>query len=387
MHWRYRDTVLSIAVLANFAQFGARLVVSPLVPRLIETFQTSKAEIGLVLTGMWALFALAQYPSGVLADVHGERRVVLAALVATGGASLLLAAAPSFPAFAALLLLLGAGAGLYFSVGTALLASLYDETGLPLSLHSMGAPAAGLVIPPTVVAVAVRYGWRSGFLLGAAVAACAALLVVLRVRPRPPARPDDRVRDRLRPAVLLDLLSTPGVAFTFLLSTLGMYAFQSFLSFFPTFLVEYRGLTETTASSVFSLVFVLSAVGLPVAGRVSDRVGRDVTLAVVFLASAAGWAVLVGVPGRVGLAGAIFLGAGLSWGGVLQARFMDHLPSTDRGTGFGLARTGFILLGASGNVVTGTLAEVAGWPAAVGVVVAVLVAGAVAVGANWTRRR
>jgi MFS family permease len=119
VQWRYRDGVLALAALANFSQFGARLVISPLVPDIIAAFSVTKSTVGLALTGVWATFALFQYPSGVLADRYGERRVILTALGLTAGCSLLLALSPSFLAFAAFAVLLGAGAGLYFSVGTA----------------------------------------------------------------------------------------------------------------------------------------------------------------------------------------------------------------------------------------------------------------------------
>jgi mgtE-like transporter len=73
------------------------------------------------------------------------------------------------------------------------------------------------------------------------------------------------------------------------------------------------------------------------------------------------------------LAGTVFgvVGVGITWGGALQARSMALFESAERGTGFGLMRTSYGLLGASGNVITGWLATVAGWPVAFGVVAAI----------------
>ncbi|PSP51598.1 hypothetical protein BRC60_02520 [Halobacteriales archaeon QH_1_68_42] len=42
---------------------------------------------------------------------------------------------------------------------------------------------------------------------------------------------------------------------------------------------------------------------------------------------------------------------------MLQSRFMSQFPETDRASGFGMARTVFVLLGSVGNAVTGVLAS------------------------------
>jgi MFS family permease len=79
---RYRDSVLALCVFSYFATMAARTVVSPVLPSIRDAFLISNAAMGLVLTGMWGADALSSYPSGVLGDRYGERRVVLAAVTA-----------------------------------------------------------------------------------------------------------------------------------------------------------------------------------------------------------------------------------------------------------------------------------------------------------------
>ena len=45
-------------------------------------------------------------------------------------------------------------------------------------------------------------------------------------------------------------------------------------------------------------------------------------------------------------------------------KFMDHLGEHERSAGFGLVRTVYMVLGASGSVVTGFVADLFGWGAA-----------------------
>jgi MFS family permease len=370
----YRHHVLAVAVVANVAQFGARLAFSPVVPDAVEAFTITKSTVGLVLSGVWVAFALVQYPSGVLADRYGERRVILAAMAGTALSSLGLALAPSFPWFVVAAIALGAGAGLYFSVGTALLSGLFERRNTALGLHSAGVPLAGLFLPGIVTAVALRRYWQDAFLVTAGIAALAALLVAAGIEPTEPPDPDRSLREAVRPRLLRRLLLRRETLVTLALAVLGMFAFQALVSFFPTFLEEYWGYSGTRASTLFSVLFGLFAISLFLQGRLADAVSRDGVLVAAYLLTAAGFAVGVSkaVPGAA-LLSVGMIGLGVGWAGVIQARFMVGFDATERGTGFGLVRTVFVTLGSAGNAVTGALAESLGWPAAYGLVALLLV--------------
>ena len=379
----HRHLVLGSAVAANFGQFGARIAISPFVLAIAAAFGRSKGEIGLVLTLMWAIYACFQFPSGVVADRYGERRVILLALgLATVGA-LLVAWSPTFFAFAVAAAVLGSGAGMYFAAGTALLDRRFEHTGQAFSLHSAGGPLAGLAVPVCASLVAARFGWRAGILVGAAGAGLGLLAAVFAMGSTPPASPGMRLRDRLVPGTVVDLLSRPPVAFMTLLGVIGMYIFQAFVSFFPAFLQEYHGLSTEGASFATGIAFLLIALVLPLVGRAGDSYGHDRFLVAPFLVTAAGFGTLLVPGGRAVLgAGVLLVGVGLTWGGVLQSRFMREFADDERGTGFGLVRTTFVLLGSVGSAATGFLADTGGWPLAIGVLIGLLALAAALVVGN-----
>lgn len=380
-----RGLVLASAVAANFGQFGARVAISPFVLAIAATFASSKGEIGLILTLMWAAYAVLQFPGGVLADRFGERRVVFLSLGLTTAGGLAVAAAPSLVWFAVAVVILGVGAGLYFPTGTALLDRRFAGSGLAFSVHSSGGPLAGLAVPVVASVVAATYGWRAGVAVGAAAAFLALLIAVVAIGETPPGSPDARLRDRLNVRTVRDLLGRPAVAFTTLIGVVGMYVFQSFVSFFPTFLQEFHGLDLGAASLATGAVFLLIAVCMPAVGHAADRLDVDLAIGVPMLVTATGLGVLLVDGGVLPLAaGVCVFGVGLTWGGALQSRFMREFADDERGTGFGLTRTLMVLLGSVGNVATGTLAEVAGWPVAMGVVLVLLVVAGTLVLANRT---
>jgi len=379
-----RWDLLGVTTGAFFVTMVARLAPSPLVPDVIDAFGVSTGTVGLALSGMWAAYALFQFPGGIVADRIGQRRVVLFAMAGIAATSLLLASAPGILIFAVGAVALGASAGLYFTAGTSFLADRFENTGRALGVHEIGASGAGLVAPVASAAVATEFGWRAGLLVPAVVAPIAFVLFAWRVPETPPATPD-RTGLGVDPSELLRMLARPSIVFTTLLAMIAFFTWQSFASFFPTFLVEHVGLETGRASFVFGVVFAITLVAAPSLGWVSDAFGRDRTLGAAFLAGVAGYVCFLfgdgGLP--IVVAGTGLLGLGLSWPGVLNSRFMDYLAADERGTGFGLVRTVVLLVSSLGSGVTGTLAGRLGWVVAYGLVATLL---AILVGALAANR-
>lgn len=382
VNWRYHHTLLVAAFLANFSNNASRLVISPVIPNIIDAFEVSKSAVGLALTGMWAVYAVLQFPSGILADRFGDYRIIVISLALTSVGSLLLALSPSFLTFGVFVVFLGAGAGLYFVVGTSMLTKEFRQRGQVLGLHSAGGPAAGLVAPAIAAFVGVNYGWRSAMLVGAALSLPVLAVFVRRVRPVNGFEGSTRGgTDVLTTTV--GLLKRPSVLYMTFIGVATAYTWQSFTSFFPTFLVEYHGLAVPDASLLFGAIFLLSAVTQPLYGRLSDRVSRETVLAVVLSTAALGFGVLVTADTLlVALVGSGLTGFGFGWGGVFQSYFMRLFTDDERGTSYGLVRTIYMFVGSLGSVVTGTLADTLGWGAAYGVVGAFLVVAVGSIAAN-----
>jgi len=376
--------LLGVTTAAFFVTMVARLVPSPLVPDVIDAYGVSTGTVGLALSGMWAAYALFQFPGGVVADRVGQRRVILVAMAGIGATSLLLASSPNVAVFALAAVALGASAGLYFTAGTSFLADQFEDTGRALGVHEIGASGAGLVAPVASAAVAARFGWRAGLLVPVVVAPVVLVLFAWRVPETPPPDPEGGGWG-IDPHALLALLVRPSIGFTTLLAMIAFFTWQSFASFFPTFLVEHVGLETGRASLVFGVVFAITLVAAPSLGWVSDALGRDRTLGTAFVAGVAGYACFLFGDGGldVVVAGTALVGLGLSWPGVLNSRFMDHLAADERGAGFGLVRTVVLLVSSLGSGVTGTLAGRVGWLAAYGLVATLLAVLAVLLVANW----
>ncbi|SNR32343.1 MFS transporter [Halorubrum vacuolatum] len=387
MNWRYAHTALVLCTLAFTATMVARLVISPLVPAITDAFEVRNATVGLALSGMWLAYALAQFPSGVLGDRYGERAVILTAVGATAVASLLLAASPTIGVFMIFTVVLGAGAGLHYSVATTYLTKQFDDIGRAIGVHVAGGPIAGLAAPPAAALVGARYGWRTGVALGTLVALPVFVLFAWRIRPTEPVRPDQPLRERFATGPLVDLLSRPSIRYTTVLATLGAFTWQATASFLPTFLEVQGGLSTALSALLFSLYFLVHGGTQPVTGALSDRFDRDTAAMLTMGTGVLGYGLLV-LAGRSDaglvplLVAVLLVGLAMSWGAPVQSRFMDHLSEAERGAGFGLVRTVYMVIGASGSVVVGALADVAGWDAAFGLLALVMAVGMTTLLAN-----
>lgn len=367
MNWQYRYTVLVSCMLAFFVTYFARLAISPVVPFITEDFGISNTLIGIALTGMWLAYGLAQFPSGILADRHGEKLIILVAVGGTTVMSLLLALSPLYGVFVLATIVLGGVAGLHYAVATTLLSRTFDDLGTAVGFHSIGGPLAGLIAPVVAAWVGVRYGWRPAVASTALVGIPIFALFVRRIRPTEPRRPDEPLRESIDLRSLVSIVSRSTIAFPLLIATAGTYVAQGLLSFFPAFLISFHGYTPTAAGVAFSAFFIIRACSQIALGRASDAYGRDVAIAGSMVAGAVGVALLVLGAGLVTMAvGVVLAGVGSSFFAAIDPRFMDALTVEERGTGFGLVRTVYTVLGAAGSVGVGLTADLFGWDVAFG---------------------
>lgn len=363
--------LLGTCILAYFAIRFVQIVLGPILPIVLDEFRVTHGAAGVVFTGMWIAYALAQLPSGVLADRFGERQVVLWALALCLVAALGIALAPTFVLFGLFVFVLGAAAGSYYNPATALLARSFDRVGGSIGGHRIGGQLAGVVAPALAAILLVHVGWRPTVALGAVLAGLVFATVAITVTRSTPVRPDASLRALFAPNELAAILAQPHTRVTTWMMTLIEFSILATMAFLPTLLVEHNGFSLAAANVLFAAFFAVSAGLQPISGLVSDRIGRDLTALGHLAVGTTGFALLsAGVSGA--LAGAAVLLAAVTLGctPIIQSRMLDGLSAAQRGTGFGIFRTVYLLVGATGTTAVGVLADWSGWAVAFGLLTA-----------------
>lgn len=362
MHWQYRDTVLALCTFAFFITYFARVAVSPVVPFITEDFTISNTQIGIALSGMWIAYGLTQYPSGILADRFGEKRIILVSVGGTAVLSFIAGIAPLYWILFVALVGIGGVAGLHYTVASTLLSRTYDDVGTAIGFHSLGAPAAGLAAPIASAWIGVRYGWRPAVALVVLIAIPVFVLFLWRVRPTPPRRLNQDSEGPDGAELFLSFLRRPTIAYAALIAIIALFVINGLISFLPTFLIDFHGYSPTVAGAVFSAYFIVRGGAQLGIGAISDRFNRDSVVSGCLLAGTVGLVLFIVDSTVLVIGGAVLLfGIGNSFFTAQEPKILDSLSDTERNAGFGVFRTVYVVVGSTGSVGVGALADTFGW--------------------------
>lgn len=345
---------LPLAAVATgwFLALGMRLVVPAVLPVIRADLGVSNATAGLLVTLLWVSYALTQFPSGVLSDRVGERRVMLGSALLGAAAVGVVGVTNGLVGFAAGLALFGVGTGFYATPRVMVVSRLFpDRTGTALGLVFASGNVGNTVLPAVAGVVAASLDWRLAFLAAAPLFVCSAAALGATI----PGREDDDGTEEGGGVVegVAELRRRPVQAATATL-VLFAFAYQGLIGFLTTYLVDVKGLSPEAASTVFGGFFAVGLVTQLLSGSVAERYGRRSLFLGLFAVTTVGVATLT-VLGGAALLAVPLLGVQLGVWPVLNAYAYDALSEDARGGGYGFLRTVYLVLGATGPAVVGAL--------------------------------
>lgn len=182
----WQRKVLVLLGIATFFEGFDQLLVAYSMPLIKVEWQLTPVELTMVVTTGSAGMLLGAMFTGVLADRFGRIRVVVAAMLVTALASLLLMVSPNIEVFAALRFVQGLGIGGEVPAAAVFVNELAKARarGRFVLLYELAFPA-GLSSAALIASVVVPvFGWRALYLIGALPAVLA--LLVIREVPESP---------------------------------------------------------------------------------------------------------------------------------------------------------------------------------------------------------
>jgi MFS family permease len=340
-----------------FLSISVRMIYPALLPHLRGAYGLTLTTAGLLLTVLWIAYAGGQLPGGILADWVGERLLLIASSLLAATMLALVVVADSTVVLFGATALFGGGTALYGVSRFTILSEIYpDQLGTATGVTMAAGDAGNTVMPPAAGFIAAAAAWQYGFgftvplFLLAAVALWATL----------PGR--TRTATPLSESLALDdvvpTLTHPVVLRGTVLLVLWGVIMQAFIGFYPTYLIDVKGLSVRVATVLFGFFFALGILAKPIAGRAYDAVGVRVPL--------------LAITGTAGLALAALPFAGEVWPFVLLtvlasallgfetiviSDLTSRLPDGTQGTNLGALRTVYIALGALSPVLFGAVAD------------------------------
>jgi MFS family permease len=322
-------------------------------------------QVGLATTVLALVAVFTRIPSGQMADRFGDRRFMLFGAVCFALAPLVYAVSRGLPVLLVGRVIQGLGLATFSTASVALGTKLAPESRRGEALGLLGASTSIALIfaPPLGDWAAANWGYTPTFMMSAATAGASIVFVALTYLPSWRESAESVPVDTQSPTTISGLwqaLGKTGVrAGALIMAALGI-AFGAFITFLPLF-AEERNVQG--AGLVFSAYAITVFVTQPLAGRLTDHVGRLRTVLPGLIIAGLAVCVLAfdGSFGRFLLAGAIFgFGGGLVRGGV-DPLVQDSVPHTLRGTAAAVQYTSFDFWIGVGSLPVGLLANAVGY--------------------------
>lgn len=380
----YRTRMLVSLSLGWAALQCGRFALSPLLPRIQATLGLTSAAVGLALTLFGLVYAVVQYPAGVASDRLSRASLLVPGFLVIVLAFLVLAGSVTPWLFVLAVVLLGVGKGLYASPSRAMVGDLYGANrGRALGIYSAGTDLGGLVAAGLAVAVLATTTWRATYVPIVVVLALVAGLYGLWNR-------ESIARDRVQldPRSTVDrVLATRAQREQVVAFSLFFFVVGGVTNFYPTFLVNARGVSESVAGLSFALIFVVGLVVKPGAGVVSDRFPRLLVSVAGLLLAAVGLTLVIVGPGL----GSVAVGTVLTALGyktqfpIADAVIIEAAPATEIGGDLGAARAAFLGANALGPGVVGVVAFLTTWGHAFALLAVGYVGAAILLAAQYRR--
>jgi predicted MFS family arabinose efflux permease len=319
----YRWVVLAAAFLAVFGALGfGRFGYSAVLPSMQEALGISSAAAGSLASWNLAGYTLMAAVGGVLAARFGPRIVITVGMVVTAGGMLLTGVSNGLLEASAARLLTGMGNGLVLVPSITLMAAWFDlrQLGLASSIVPTGSSLALVIVGPIVpriIEAGGGQGWRLAWYFFAGVTICLALIsaIVQRDRPRfivsspgrtfhPAAADLSTSRRRRAGSTSHDLGTILRSRYAWHLGLIYMgfgITFLIYFTFFQKRLISDLGYSGQTAGSLFLILGFAGLAGGVIWGSVSDRIGREHTIAGTLLLAAIAAFLLAWPTGLAGL--------------------------------------------------------------------------------------
>ncbi len=342
-----------------------------LLPLIGKEFGLSYTQIGFLMSAQHIAGALSNLPGGMLVDAIGKKGYLMAAsLFWVGVPYALMSLTNSMWMLVVCLMLVGIGNNLWHPAAIPTLAYRYPKRkGLMLSFHGMGGNIGEALAPLAAGALLAWFSWRTVVVINVVPGLVMAILilVMLGALTTTHTRDDDSAvnagtdskwsgRQYLQD--LLGLLRDRTLMLICVSAGFRTLTQVGLLVFLPVYLAYEQGYSPIAVGVCMTVLQVAGLIAAPIAGHLSDKVGRQkvvissmlltglTIIGMVFAGQSMAFIVFVALVG-------FFLYAMRP---VMQAWAVENTPKHLAGTGVGLQ---FTILAIGGSIAPATFGIIA----------------------------
>ena len=372
-------------VFAGFCAFLTLFATQPLLPAFEAIFHASKVAVSLTVTVSTLGVALAAPLIGTVADRLGRKRVIVSSAFLLAASTILAATATTLPSLLFWRFLEGIFTPGVFAITVAYIQEEWAGSGRgsATAAYVTGTVLGGFASRVTSGFMATHFNWQMSFvalgtlgLLGTAVLARWLPRERRFVRTSGETSTLSAALDHLRNR---NLLATFLAGFCMLFSLLGSFTYITFYLSAPPF-----HLNSAALGSLF-FVYLFGAMITPNAGRIIDRYGERLTIAVATASSLTGTLMTLSHVLWVVVVGLAFICAGVFVCQSCTNSYIGTAAKHSKALAVGLYVTFYYAGGSVGSSVSGYLWSLGGWPACVALFASVQVLTIVITTFGWDK--
>ena len=251
-------------------------LLTPLLPFIRDDFSLSYTKAGVLVSSFTLTNGIAQLPGGWLSDHLGPHRLITIGISGVAICGLLIGFSTNYVLLVLFLILMGLMGGGYHPSASPLVSSTVDEKvrGRALGIHQIGGTASFFLAPIVAVAIARVIGWRGSFISISIPTMVYGLLFFIllnrwefresRTRAAPDKKEElDEEKGQIPYLLPVMILAVCVQIFIF-----------SAISFIPLYVVDRFGGSKEAAAAVLSIAHSAGLWAGPLAGYLSDRIGK-----------------------------------------------------------------------------------------------------------------
>jgi FSR family fosmidomycin resistance protein-like MFS transporter len=295
---RQDASLIGLIGIAHMMSHFSQLLLPPLFPWLKDTFHTSYAELGFLMTIFFVVSCAVQTLSGFWVDRYGPRPVLYVGLGLLALAAFGYALSTSYPMLMVFAVVAGMGNGVFHPVDYTLINRKVSapRLGHAYSVHGISGNLGWAVAPALLVPLTLLYSWRVALMAAGGLVLAVLLLCWVQGR-RLALAPSAAVRASADEAGAgkLDFLRIPAVWMCFAFFFIFAMALSVVQAFAPEAARHLHGVPLSLVAVCLTAYMVASASGMLVGGFLATDPARSERVVGSGFAVAAGISLLLGL--------------------------------------------------------------------------------------------
>lgn len=274
-----RGMVILFLFLAGVINYLDRSALSIAAPFIQDDLTLTATQMGIIFSSFSVGYAIFNFLGGVASDKYGAKLTLFVAMIVWSLFSGALVLAVGFVSMIIIRIMFGMGEGPLSSTINKMVNNWFppNQRASVVGLTNSGTPLGGAIAGPIVGFIAISYGWRVSFIAIMVIGLIWAICWWKFAKEKPKESVDEVNTGKPYVAATTEgklkftfYLKQKTVLFTALAFFSYNYILFFFLTWFPSYLVDARGLSVENMSIITVIPWIFGFIGLALGGFISD---------------------------------------------------------------------------------------------------------------------